>query len=213
MAAESWTYGYDDLDRLTLATDSGDSSLSQSFAYDAVGNMTSNSAVGSYTYPAPGSARPHAVTQAGSTTYGYGPDGNMTSAGGTTLACDGENRLVQAGATSFVYGPDGSRLEKAAAVDPQPVSRGCEVWHRIQRRFKPGGVRSASSATQTHGIIRRRSRAQSPGSYATMRPRCSSIGAKSRSSCSSKRRCSMQKVPMMTLAVFRIVIPRSRSLR
>jgi len=49
--------------------------------------------------------------------------------------------------------------------------------------------------------------------YTTLRPRCSSIGAKSRSSCSNVWRCSMQKVPMIMSAVFRIVMPSSLSLR
>ena len=49
--------------------------------------------------------------------------------------------------------------------------------------------------------------------HTTLRPRCSSIGAKSRSSCSNVWRCSMQNVPMMMSAVFRIVIPSSLSLR
>ena len=49
--------------------------------------------------------------------------------------------------------------------------------------------------------------------HAATRPRCSSIGAKSRSSCSNEQRCSMQNVPMMMSAVLRIVIPMSRSLR
>lgn len=50
-------------------------------------------------------------------------------------------------------------------------------------------------------------------SHATLRPRYSSIGVKSRLSCNSVWRCSMQKVPMMISAVLRIVTPNSRSLR
>jgi hypothetical protein len=52
---ESWTYGNDDLDRLTSATNTTDPSLYQSLAYDSVDNMTANSAVGTYTYSLPGS--------------------------------------------------------------------------------------------------------------------------------------------------------------
>jgi len=52
---EAWHYDYDDLDRLTSADNIRDNSFDQTFQYDAVGNMTSNSAVGTYSYPMPGS--------------------------------------------------------------------------------------------------------------------------------------------------------------
>jgi hypothetical protein len=45
-AKESWAYGYDDLDRLLLADNLDDPALDQSFAYDGVGNMRSNPALG-----------------------------------------------------------------------------------------------------------------------------------------------------------------------
>ena len=37
-AAEDWTYAYDDLDRLTAATNTGDFTLTQTFQYDTTGN-------------------------------------------------------------------------------------------------------------------------------------------------------------------------------
>jgi len=46
------------MDRLLSADNSTNNALDQSWTYDTVGNMLTNSAVGSYTYPAPGSARP-----------------------------------------------------------------------------------------------------------------------------------------------------------
>ncbi len=57
----------DDLDRLLAATNTGDPSLSQTFSYDRAHNLTSNSAVGTYSYPAKGlgAIRPHAATSAG----------------------------------------------------------------------------------------------------------------------------------------------------
>ncbi len=51
---DSWTYAYDTLDRLLTATNTGDASLSQTFSYDSAHNLTSNSAVGTYSYPAQG---------------------------------------------------------------------------------------------------------------------------------------------------------------
>ncbi len=48
-AIDTWTYAYDDLDRLLSATNAGNSALSQTFTYDAAHNMLSNSSVGAYT--------------------------------------------------------------------------------------------------------------------------------------------------------------------
>jgi YD repeat-containing protein len=71
--AESWTYTYDKIDRLLSAANASDGTSSRTFAYDDAGNMTSNSGVGTYTYPAqgPSAVRPHAVTAAGSNSYAY----------------------------------------------------------------------------------------------------------------------------------------------
>src|SRR5262249_49407678 len=112
VAAEGWSYTYDDFDRLTHAINLGDTSLRQGFQYDAVDNMTYNPRFGYYTYPAVGQAHPHAVTQAGYHSFAYDANGNMVPRDSTSLAYDGENRLVQDGTTSFVYAPDGSRLKK-----------------------------------------------------------------------------------------------------
>jgi RHS repeat-associated protein len=148
VAAESWSYGYDDFDRLTQATDTGDSSLSQSFAYNAIGNMTSNSAVGTYTYTYNHQHPPHGVLKAGNTSYSYDANGNMVTAGGTTLAYDGENRLVQDGATSFVYGPDGSRLKKISGnTTTLYIGDDWEVSGGVNTFYLPG------DAVMTNGVI------------------------------------------------------------
>src|SRR6185503_2525537 len=75
--AESWTYTYDGIDRLLAAANASDGSSSRTFSYDPAGNMLTNSGVGTYTYPAPGQARPHAVTSAGANNYTYDDVGNM----------------------------------------------------------------------------------------------------------------------------------------
>jgi RHS repeat-associated protein len=120
---EDWTYAYDDLDRLLSATNVNTAALSQNFTYDLAGNLTGNSAVGSYSYPAQGatSVRPHAVSTAGSWTFTYDDNGNqLTRLTGTTtdrtIGYDAENRpsLVAANGNtvSYLYGPDGRRLKK-----------------------------------------------------------------------------------------------------
>ena len=102
-AGESWSYGYDDLDRLLSANNgtttpgaqpcdpgSGTLATSQTFTYDGVGNILTNSLVGSYNYPGqvtqpgPGFGRllPHTMASAGASSFGYDANGNMTSAAG-----------------------------------------------------------------------------------------------------------------------------------
>jgi YD repeat-containing protein len=60
---EDFAYTYDALDRLTGADNANGTSLDQTFAYDHAGNLTSQTGVGSYTYPAQGasSVRPHDI--------------------------------------------------------------------------------------------------------------------------------------------------------
>jgi RHS repeat-associated protein len=137
LAGEGWIYTYDDLDRLLSAdNNAADNSLDQTFSYDVVGNMLTNSKVGTYGYGAQGSgsARPHATTgisggPLGSQSFFYDGNGSMTCQGGSGPTCpggdnrrdyDGENRLVTAvdglNTTSIVYGPDGARLKKTVAV-------------------------------------------------------------------------------------------------
>jgi hypothetical protein len=76
--------------------------------------MTSNSAIGSYSYPPTGSPQPHGVTSTPLGSYGYDGNGSMTTAAGDTLTYDGSNRLASVNAVSFVYGPDSARLKKIA---------------------------------------------------------------------------------------------------
>jgi YD repeat-containing protein len=90
LAGEGWTYGYDDLDRLLSADNATDNSLDQTFTYDLVGNMLTNSKVGTYGYGAqgPGKVRPHATTGVsggplGTQSFFYDGNGSMTCQGGS----------------------------------------------------------------------------------------------------------------------------------
>jgi RHS repeat-associated protein len=81
--------------------------------------MLSNSPqVGTYSYPASGagSVRPHAVTTAGSNSYTYDANGNMSTGAGRTFTYDFENRpttIVSGGqTTTFTYDGDGGRVKK-----------------------------------------------------------------------------------------------------
>jgi RHS repeat-associated protein len=124
---QGWTaIGYDDLDRVTSVTlpaVEGDSepwktkpvTSTQTWAYDPVGLMTENSALGTYKYPSPGALRPHAVTTAGSLgAIAYDANGSALNKGTTTYTWDGANRLATAtvGSTvsAFSYDATSSRV-------------------------------------------------------------------------------------------------------
>jgi RHS repeat-associated protein len=123
---ESWSYTYDDIDQLLTADNIDDNNLDQSFTYDSVGNMLSNSALGSYAYPVAGSRvgasnpGPHAQTVAGSRSYTYDLNGNILSDTLRTFTWDGRNRPGQITTSidtvTFTYGPDDKRLKKTASA-------------------------------------------------------------------------------------------------
>lgn len=121
--AESWLYTYDSLDRLTFADNLNGTSLDQSFSYDLAHNILTNSAVGTYAYPAAGAVRPHAVTTAGSYTLAYDAAGNMTSKTGggvsNTLTWDAENKLtrVLVGGLGYNHVHDANHARVLKVVD------------------------------------------------------------------------------------------------
>jgi len=109
---------YDDLHRLTQMTSTALGS--HTYAYDAIGNILTNSDLGTgtgqYTYHA---TKIHAVTGANGRTYSYDNAGNMTSrgtgSGNQSLTYNEENRLIsvyKSGSpyVTFGYADDGTRL-------------------------------------------------------------------------------------------------------
>lgn len=74
------TFSYDELDRLIGSSISGGASgvnhTSRSYGYDSLGNITSKSDVGAYSYSGCGN-RPHAVCSAGGKSYVYDANGSM----------------------------------------------------------------------------------------------------------------------------------------
>src|SRR6266700_5045508 len=96
MAFLSETLAYDALNRLTSSSITGSTSLSKTFTYDPIGNMLSKSDVGTYSYPAAGSPRPHGVTSISggsiSTTFTYDADGNQTAGLGRSIVYTSYNK-------------------------------------------------------------------------------------------------------------------------
>jgi RHS repeat-associated protein len=120
-AQDDWGYGYDDLDRLTLASNAGDAALSETFAYALNDNMLSRTRMpGAYTYPSGTSARPHAPLSVGARSYAYDANGNTTNDGQRSYVWTPDNRLaslVMGGqTTTFAYGPDGARVKKISSL-------------------------------------------------------------------------------------------------
>jgi RHS repeat-associated protein len=109
----SESFGYDALNRLTSSTVSlAPSPLVKSFTYDGIGRLTSKSDVGTYTYPAVGFARPHGVTSITggniNTTFTYDPKGNTTAGNGLTLTYTSYNMpaTISRGTTTLVFSHD-----------------------------------------------------------------------------------------------------------
>ncbi|MHB8474523.1 MAG: toxin TcdB middle/N-terminal domain-containing protein, partial [Gammaproteobacteria bacterium] len=103
-------FSYDNLNRMTSASIPG--VVTKSLAYDSLGNITSKSDVGSYTYDP---QHIHAVKTAGSGSYTYDANGNQkTGPNGRNINYTSFNQplsLTQGGKTnSFVYDGDHQRV-------------------------------------------------------------------------------------------------------
>ena len=114
------TFLYDGLNRLTSYQ--VNSATPKTMTYDDLGNITSKSDTGTYSYNAPGGVRPHAVTAiAGTlnTTYTYDNNGNMTAGASRTVTWTAANmvaQIVQGSTTvAFAYGPDHARIKQVTA--------------------------------------------------------------------------------------------------
>jgi RHS repeat-associated protein len=118
-------FTYDELNRLTSAVSNayvatlGTNTIS--YQYNSIGNMILNSRVSGtlYTYWKDiYGTKPHAVYQAGSNTYQYDNNGNMTGGGGRTITYDYENRptsIIKNGVTVIsIYDYSGRRVKKIA---------------------------------------------------------------------------------------------------
>jgi hypothetical protein len=120
-ATESFVYdGLNRLDYSTLTTPGTGTITNQDLTYNAIGNLLWKQDVGSYSYHA---TRKRAVIQAGSASYGYDANGNMTSRGGSTIGYTSYNlpNVITAGSNSSTlsYGAYRSRYRQAAVTGYQ----------------------------------------------------------------------------------------------
>ncbi|MCS4308297.1 RHS repeat-associated protein [Rheinheimera pacifica] len=111
------TFTYDVLNRVkTSRITSAKGNTNTDINYDALGNITSKTGVGNYTY---GSSRPHAVTRvtgARANTYQYDANGNMVQDNQRRLSYNSFNKptLITKGSyqVEFYYNPAGDRYKR-----------------------------------------------------------------------------------------------------
>jgi len=128
---------YDGLNRLTNSatgasgiascTASGGGITTKTVGYDNLGNITSKSDVGTYSYPGVGSAQPHGVSSIAGTVngvtnpaYTYDANGNMTAGAGRTVTYTAFNMAdtITQGTTTdaFTYDDAHSRVTQVLTV-------------------------------------------------------------------------------------------------
>ncbi|MCI0441215.1 MAG: hypothetical protein L0177_19105, partial [Chloroflexi bacterium] len=150
LAAETETFAYDFLDRLTSAS----GPYTESYSYNQVGNMLSRNGA-AYAY---GSSKPHAATAVGSATYSYDANGNMTDRNGTTLAWSAENALASVSDSggaieSYVYDGDLKRVKKVAGAQTTVyVNKYYEVTNGVATKHYYHGDRLV--AVSENGTLR-----------------------------------------------------------
>lgn len=106
-------FSYDNLYRLTGITGPDPMTI----GYDSMGNITSKTGVGSYSYHA---TKKHQVTAAGSNTFAYDANGNVSSRNGLSTTWYSYNlpntiNGPSSNSSQFFYGPDRKRWKQVAS--------------------------------------------------------------------------------------------------
>jgi len=121
----SESFAYDALNRLTSSNvNLSPTPLVKTFAYSAIGNIVSKSDVGNYAYPAAGSPQPHAVMSvsggAVSTSFSYDANGNQTSGLGRSIVFTSYNKpaSITQGMRTISF-LDDSEHQRYAQVEPE----------------------------------------------------------------------------------------------
>ena len=177
-AATFGNIAYDDLNRLTSLTNA---SGSFSYAFNSVGNVTTNKEFGSggYTY---GTVRPHAVRTANGAWFTYDKNGNVVFRSGQRLDYDVNNHLSRVWNTNgivtmFGYAADGSRLWESSGTNALQVwiggnyeeKQGQILYHiyaggrlvatfdktktNVFQYYHPDDLTSTSIQTDTNGTV------------------------------------------------------------
>ncbi|PYU04374.1 MAG: hypothetical protein DMG33_14430, partial [Acidobacteria bacterium] len=124
-AGRSVTYAFDALGRLSTALTTGSSSYSQwglSWTYDRYGNRTAQTVTAGAGVPSNSVTIDPATNRITGAPYSYDLNGNMTNDGANSVTYDAENRAVTAAGTTYVYDGNGLRVRKCAPNCTSPTS-------------------------------------------------------------------------------------------
>jgi len=117
VSANSWSLGYDSLDRLNSATSTG---TTIGYSYDANGNRLTQTGTSASSYTVSGSSNElSSVSGALSRSYSYDAAGNSLSTGATVHTYNNRGRMVTArlsgagGDTTYIYNALGQRVKKS----------------------------------------------------------------------------------------------------
>jgi len=149
---------YDNLDRLDYSTRNGVTNLD--LGYDALGNLTSKSDVGSYSYDA---TKKHAVVSAGSNTYAYDANGNVTSRNGSSVLWTSYDLPMRvdngAGTISYLwYGPDRQLWQQMAIAGlPETTIYVGELLEKVSKSGVTTWKHYVEAPTGTAAVYLRRS--------------------------------------------------------
>ena len=132
--ANSWTLGYDILDRLNAATKP---STTIGYTYDADGNRLTQSGTSASTYTIPGTSNKlSSVTGVLARSYTYDAVGNALTTGVTTHTYNNRGRmktgkLNAASPTTYIYNALGQRIKKSGGPQVDTVFMYDEAGHLI----------------------------------------------------------------------------------
>ncbi len=171
-AGPTQSFGYNSLQQVTsdtLTSASGSTLASESYGYDADGNVTSQATGGllgasSATYGYDKADRLTSAASGGETTdYGYDNDGNLTSDGSATNTYNAQDQLTSsassAGTTDYSYTLNGEQ----ASVTPPGGSATNDTWDAY------GDLASAGSVSYGYDALGRlTSRTAGSGSAASL---------------------------------------------
>ncbi len=149
-------YAYDDLNRLKQAVGTGTGAYTQSYDYDILGNIIYKSDVGTYAYSY--GDKPHALRSAGSMTFAYDANGNMTTRQGVSITWNADNKPVSVGSTTFAYDGMGNRVKKTSTSgttyyfgEAYEIRGSVGVIHLFANGQRIATIRDDGRSFTTHG--------------------------------------------------------------
>jgi RHS repeat-associated protein len=141
-AANSWTYGYDLLDRLTSASKNG---MALGWTYDANGNRLTQTGALPSTYTISGTSnRISSISGTQSRTYSYDAMGNTTGYTAATATYNNRGRMrsltASSGTVSFTYNALGQRVQQSGGASGTVLYMYDEAGHVLGEYSSAGAL-------------------------------------------------------------------------